>query len=159
MCGPLGRRIEIQREYMPKRISIADPVEARRTHQHMHIKCRQIAAKKESEHKCTAFDLYRALGGNEAWRRTWMRRITLVFLGEALRQTAKNLRQDGTLWRLSTWRSGCHFLFGKRGMLRTGFRPWRDYLRADFHPGQENSGLSQAWLQHNATRFTVVGAG
>jgi len=41
----------------------------------------------ESEHKNTAFDLYQALGGNHEWRITWFRRITVVFLGDVLRQT------------------------------------------------------------------------
>jgi predicted metal-dependent hydrolase len=111
----------------------------------------------ESEHKCTAFDLYRALGGNEAWRRIWMRRVTLMFLGEAMRQTISNLRHDGTLWRWSTWRSAAGFYFGKGGVMRASYRPWRNYMRADFHPGQGESGLSQAWLQDNAAQFTVVG--
>ena len=49
----------------------------------------------ESEHKSTAFDIYRALEGSESWRITWFRRITLIFLGDLLRQTLNNLRRDG----------------------------------------------------------------
>ena len=40
----------------------------------------------ESEHKSTAFDLYRALGGNDEWRLKWFRRATMFFLTDLLRQ-------------------------------------------------------------------------
>jgi uncharacterized protein len=61
-----------------------------------------------AEHKCTAFDLYQAMEGSHTWRVKWMRRVTLIFLTDALRQTLNNLRHDGTLWRWSTWKkSAC----------------------------------------------------
>lgn len=110
----------------------------------------------EAEHKCTAFDLYRALGGNEDWRRKWMRRVTLIFLGDTLRQTLANLRRDGTLWRLSTWRSAAHFLFGRKGLLRQSFRPWRDWFRPDFHPAQHASDRSERWLRDHAAAWRPV---
>src|SRR5512140_2392913 len=100
----------------------------------------------ESEHKSTAFDIYRSLEGNEAWRITWFRRITLIFLGDLLRQTLNNLRRDGTLWRWRTWTSGVSFLFGRRGLVRQTWRPWRRYLQADFHPGQQDTGKARRWL-------------
>jgi predicted metal-dependent hydrolase len=112
----------------------------------------------ESEHKCTAFDLYQALGGNEEWRIKWFRRVTMIFLGDTLRQTVNNLRRDGTLWKWSTWQSAASSLFGPRGLLRLTFRPWRAYLRADFHPNQQDSGLSQRWLAEYSHRYTAVGA-
>jgi predicted metal-dependent hydrolase len=111
----------------------------------------------ESEHRNTAFDLYRALGGNEAWRRTWFRRVTLIFISDTLRQTVANLRQDGTLWQWRTWASAARFLLGKQGLVRQTFRPWRDYLRADFHPSQHDARASQAWLQDNRERYQPVG--
>jgi predicted metal-dependent hydrolase len=112
----------------------------------------------ESEHKCTAFDLYQALGGSHEWRITWFRRVTLVFLGDTLRQTASNLRQDGTLWRWSTWKSAASYLFGQRGLVRQTFRPWKDYLRRDFHPSQHDSSASQQWLREHQDQFAPVGA-
>ena len=112
----------------------------------------------ESEHKCTAFDLYKALGGNEEWRLTWMRRVTFIFLGDTLRQTANNLRRDGTLWQWSTWKSAASYLFGKRGLVRQTYKPWREYFRAEFHPGQQDSTPSQQWLSDNRQRYTPVGA-
>ena len=110
----------------------------------------------EAEHKCTAFDLYQALGGSHAWRSTWMRRITLVFLADTLRQTVHNLRRDGTLWQWSTWRSATHHLLGREGLLRRTFKPWRAYFRPDFHPSQQSSELSAHWLRDNAASYTPV---
>jgi uncharacterized protein len=112
----------------------------------------------EAEHKCTAFDLYQALGGSHAWRVRWMRRITLIFLADTLRQTLNNLWRDGSLWRLSTWRSGWRHMLGTDGLLRASWRPWRAYFRADFHPNQQSSDLSRLWLRDNATLYTRVGA-
>lgn len=112
----------------------------------------------ESEHKSTAFDLYQALGGTHEWRITWFRRVTLIFLGDTLRQTINNLRHDGTLWKWSTWKSAASYLFGKRGLIRESYRPWREYLRRDFHPSQQESDLSRRWLEDNMTAYTPVTA-
>ena len=112
----------------------------------------------ESEHKCTAFDLYQASGGSHEWRITWFRRITLIFLGDTLRQTVANLRRDGTLWKWSTWNSAARHLFGQRGLIRQTFKPWRDYKRRDFHPSQHDSTPSQRWLTDHNDRYLPVGA-
>jgi uncharacterized protein len=112
----------------------------------------------ESEHKSTAFDLYKALGGNEHWRLKWMRRVTVIFLLDTLRQTVNNLHRDGTLWKWSTWKSAASYLFGKQGLVRQTFRPWRDYFRADFHPAQHDTSASQRWLEDNRERYAPVGA-
>jgi predicted metal-dependent hydrolase len=111
----------------------------------------------ESEHKTTAFDLYKALGGTEEWRLKWMRRTTFFFLTDALRQTITNLQCDGTLWQWSTWKSGAKFLFGKRGLVRLTYRPWREYFRADFHPKQQDSSASVRWLIEHRDQFVPVG--
>ncbi|MDF2467431.1 MAG: hypothetical protein K0Q43_5666 [Ramlibacter sp.] len=112
----------------------------------------------ESEHKSTAFDLYQALGGNHEWRVTWFRRVTMIFLGDTLRQTVDNLRRDGTLWKWQTWKSAATTLFGKRGLIRQTWRPWRAYLRQDFHPAQQDSGPSRLWLAEHRDRYVPVGA-
>ncbi len=112
----------------------------------------------ESEHKSTAFDLYQALGGNHEWRVTWFRRVTIVFLGDTLRQTIANLQRVGTLWKWSTWKSAASYLFGKRGLVRETWRPWREYKRRDFHPSQLDNELSRRWLAGNRERYSLVGA-
>ena len=112
----------------------------------------------ESEHKNTAFDVYQALGGSHAWRITWFRRVTLIFLGDTLRQTVDNLRRDGTLWQWRTWASAARWLLGRRGLVRAAFKPWFAYLRRDFHPRQQESGLARRWLRDNASAYSVVGS-
>ena len=112
----------------------------------------------ESEHKSTAFDLYQALGGSHDWRVRWFRRVTFIFLGDTVRQTLSNLRQDGTLWRWSTWKSAASYLFGRSGLVRQTFGPWRDYLRRDFHPSQHDSSASVRWLSEQSHQFVPVGA-
>ena len=112
----------------------------------------------ETEHKAAAFDLYRALDGNHAWRVRWFRRITTSFLLDVARQTLANLRRDGTLWRFGTWRSAARLLFGRQGLLRQNIGAWRDYLREDFHPGQHDSDLSARWLAAHRDQYLPVGA-
>lgn len=111
----------------------------------------------ESEHKSTAFDLYQALDGSHTWRLKWMRRVTFFFLTDCIRQTIDNLRRDGTLWKWSTWKSAGSYLFGKRGLVRLTFKPWRAYFRRDFHPNQQDASASVRWLREHSDQFTPVG--
>ena len=111
----------------------------------------------ESEHRDIAFDLYRALGGNEAWRLTWFKRISTIFITDVLRQTVLNLRRDGTFWRWRTWASAASFLFGRDGLVRHTWTPWRDYLRADFHPGQHDDAAARDWLVAHRDAYVPVG--
>jgi hypothetical protein len=85
----------------------------------------------EAEHKCTAFDLYHALGGSHAWRVRWMRRVTVIFLTDTLRQTMDNLRRDGTLWQ---WTPG-----PVRGATCWGEM---DFCAAAGSPGKRTSGTT-----------------
>lgn len=112
----------------------------------------------ESEHKNTAFDVYAALGGSHEWRIKWFRRVTFIFLSDTLRQTVNNLYHDGTLWKWRTWTSAASYLFGQRGLIRQTFKPWREYLRRDFHPDQQASDLSARWLASNTQAYTAVAA-
>ena len=112
----------------------------------------------EAEHRSTAFDLYRALGGDEERRQRWFRRITVFFIRDALAQTVHNLRRSGHLWSWRTWRGAASFLFGRDGLVRGTRAAWRDYLRADFHPHQHDASASRAWLEGNQGNYAVVGA-
>jgi predicted metal-dependent hydrolase len=100
----------------------------------------------ELEHRSTAFDLYRALGGNELWRKRLFRVVSLHFVADTARQTVNNLWHDGTLFRPSTWISAWRTLFGRGGFVRCGFGLWREYLRADFHPRQGDGSGGERWL-------------
>lgn len=114
-------------------------------------------ASEETEHRSTAFDVYSALGGNEVWRRRWMRLITFHFTTDVLRQTARNLWHDGELLRWRTWKSGLSFFFGRHGLVRHTFGPWRAYFKADFHPSKQDGTLAVQWLQRNEGAYSVVG--
>ena len=111
----------------------------------------------EAEHCSTAFELYRAVGGDHAWRVRWFRRVTLIFVADTLRQTVANLRRDGTLWRWRTGRSAVSLLFGRGGLVRHAFAPWRAWFRRDFHPCQLRSERSSRWLSENRASWSAVG--
>ena len=111
----------------------------------------------ESEHRNTAFDMYKALGGNHLWRIRVFRYITATFLLDISRQTLRNLQHDGSLWRWSTWRGAWRLLFGADGLIRGNYRPWRAYFAPDFHPSQQPAELSARWLLDNGSQYKVVG--
>jgi predicted metal-dependent hydrolase len=113
----------------------------------------------ELEHRSTAFDLYRAAGGNELWRRRLFRIVSTHFAFDLLRQTLLNLWRDGTLLRIGTWRSAWRTLFARGGLLRESFGPWRAYLRSDFHPAQADGGPGERWLAEHGDLAPAVGAG
>jgi uncharacterized protein len=114
-------------------------------------------ASEETEHRSTAFDLYRALGGDETWRLRLFRVVTFHFIVDALRQTLNNLWHDGSFWRLSTWVGGWRFLFGRGGLVPGLYRPWRRYLSADFHPSQQDASRAESWLREHAAQWEAVG--
>lgn len=114
-------------------------------------------AAEESEHKTTAFDIYRELGGSEEYRLKWFKRVTVLFLIDAARQVVNNLWHDGSLFKWSTWKSAASYLFGQRGLLRSLYQPWKTYLRAGFHPNEHDATLSENWLRDNSGQFTRVG--
>ncbi len=104
----------------------------------------------ESEHRATAFDLYRALGGDHRWRVGTFRFVLRLFLWDLARQTLRNLWQDGSWWRPSTWRGAAVFLFGRDGFLRVSRPCWREYRREDFHPSQGDGVPAERWLREHA---------
>jgi hypothetical protein len=100
----------------------------------------------ELEHRSTAFDLYRALGGSHVWRVRIFKVVSWHFVTDVLRQTAHNLWRDGTWWRPSTWASAWRVLFGRQGLARLGWAPWKRYLAADFHPAEGDGAAGERWL-------------
>jgi predicted metal-dependent hydrolase len=115
-------------------------------------------ASEELEHRSTAFDLYRAMGGNEKWRRKLFFVVSVNFVVDLCRQTTRNLWRDGSLWRLSTWASGLRVLGGRDGLLRRCAGPWRRYLAADFHPAQQDGSAGERWLAAHAELAPPLGA-
>ena len=107
-------------------------------------------ASEEHEHRCTAFDLYRALGGNETWRLRLFRLVSWHFATDVLRQTLHNLWRDGTWRQAATWSSAWRTLFGPQGVVRTQWRGWRRYTAPDFHPSEADGLKAQRWLAEHA---------
>ena len=117
----------------------------------------QWHAAEEAEHRCTAFDVYKALGGNEKWRIRIFHYVTYTFLTDVMLQTMHNLWRDGSLFKPSTWKSGYQLLLSKNGLLRSNFGHWKAYKKADFHPAQQSALLSEQWLQNNTSAYSLVG--
>ena len=114
-------------------------------------------ASEEAEHRSVAFDVYRALGGSELWRRRWMRIVSLHFTTDVLRQTVRNLWHDGELLRWRTLKSAASFFFGEHGLVRHTFKAWREYFEPEFHPMQQGGELAERWLAANdGTAFRPV---
>ena len=111
----------------------------------------------ESEHRSTVLSLYRELGGNDEWRLRWFRHVSLLFIADALRQTVHNLRAEGRLWRWRTWAGAATFLFGRGGLARCSFGPWRDYFRAGFRPQDHDAKASADWLAANRAAYEPLG--
>jgi uncharacterized protein len=112
----------------------------------------------EIEHRSTAFGIYRALGGGEAWRLGIFRVVLRMFLLDVARQTLHNLWRDGSWWRPSTWAAAGCFLFGRDGFLTVSQPLWRLYLRPDFHPEQADGQRAQRWLAEHAALVPAVNA-
>jgi len=117
----------------------------------------QWHAAEEAEHRCTAFDVYKALGGNEKWRIRIFHYVTVTFIGDVMLQTMHNLWRDGSLFKLSTWKSGYQLLLSKDGLFRSNIGHWKAYKKSDFHPAQQSAVLSEQWLQNNTSAYSLVG--
>lgn len=114
-------------------------------------------ASEETEHRCVSFDIYRAMGGNEVWRKRWMITVTVFFLSDIFRQTINNLWHEGSLFKLSTWRSAWRHLFTKEGLFTSSFSDWKSYFRKDFHPSIHDDRPSIQWLQTRSSSYQAVG--
>jgi len=112
----------------------------------------------EIEHRSTAFELYRALGGAEPWRTGIFRVVLRLFLLDAARQTLNNLWHDGSWWRPSTWTAAARFVFGRDGFWTVSRPLWRGYLRDGFHPAQADGSRALRWLADHAGLATPVAA-
>lgn len=105
-------------------------------------------ALEESEHKTVAFDVFRAVGGDEDTRRRAMKLagVSLVFIVGG--QTIAGVIRDRRAWRrgpgnlLASLRR-----FRRNPLLSTRFRArLKDYYRDDFHPLDHDSAeLEAAW--------------
>lgn len=88
----------------------------------------------ELEHRSTAIDIYRTLGGGYL-RRIWIAFITSVlFAFTHTRCLIEFLRAKKVLWRVKTWRTGMPYVFGRKGVYRLFLTEWVKYFLPGFHP-------------------------
>jgi predicted metal-dependent hydrolase len=96
-----------------------------------------------------AFDVYRAVGGNEKMRKRAMRQATFFLLLDVMIGVVHILRRDKKFWQPRLWAQGWKFLFFKEGILRRVWPAYKEYYRDGFHPWQRDTRpLLQAW-QHS----------
>lgn len=112
----------------------------------------------EIEHRSTAFDLYRAIGGHEAGRKQAFWYVSLNLFTDLALQVASNLWRNGAWKRARTWTQGLRLMWGPDGLLRGNLRGWWAYRRPDFHPSQQDSPAAARWLAENAALWRTVGA-
>ena len=72
-------------------------------------------------------------------------------------QTCNNLWHEGSLFKLSTWRSAWRHLFAKQGLFTSSFAAWKQYFRPDFHPDEHDDQLSRQWLQTHLQTYQAIG--
>jgi len=98
-------------------------------------------ALEETEHKAVAFDVYRAIGGDEKTRRRALTITSVHLVTTVLRTAFAMLRQDGQFYKWQTWKDCWRFLLGKRSFLRAIRPDWQAYFRNGFHPWQHDDGI------------------
>jgi predicted metal-dependent hydrolase len=116
----------------------------------------------ECEHKAVAFDVYRAVGGDEATRRKAMRMATMALAFIAGYHTVAGALRDRRSYRRasllrSLWRNRNNPLFSRRLRQRLA-----DYHRPDFHPLQHDTTAIEAawrrWLDDDGPRPDTAAA-
>ncbi len=97
-------------------------------------------AAEEMEHKSVAFDVYRAVGGNEKLRKRALRQATFFLFVDVFGGLVHMLRRDRKLWKSGVWIDGWKFLFAKKdGILRQVWPAYKEYYRDGFHPWQRDT--------------------
>ena len=96
-------------------------------------------AAEEMEHKSVAFDVFRAMGGDEKMRKRALRQATWFLTVDIVGGLIHMLRRDGKMWNWKIWKEGFRFLFGDNGILRRVYPAYKDYFRDGFHPWQRDT--------------------
>ncbi len=103
-------------------------------------------AVEETEHKALAFDVYRAVGGDDSRRRMMLKIVTLILARDVMRNTYAILKTERKHLSARVWWSGIRFLFGRDGLVSGAFRNWRAFGQSDFHPWKtDNRQLIEDW--------------
>lgn len=90
----------------------------------------------ELEHRSTAFDMFRELGGGY-FTRVYIAMLTsILFAFVHTRCLLEFLHEKKLLWKWSTWRVGMPYVFGKKGVYRLFLTDWILFFKPGFHPYQ-----------------------
>ncbi len=105
-------------------------------------------AVEELEHKSVAYDVFEQVGGTLAERRAAVAMLLVFMAPPILGSWLLLMAKDG---QLGNWREnarGIKALFGRDGFLTAVFKSIPDYLKADFHPSQQQTmALEAEWKQ------------
>lgn len=90
----------------------------------------------ELEHRSTAIDMYRRMGGGYGTRVGVALITSFFFALSHTRCLLAFLREKKLLWKWHTWSVGWPYIFGKRGVYRLFLTHWILYFKPGFHPRQ-----------------------
>ena len=112
----------------------------------------------ELEHKATAGEVFRAVGGRYRTRAFEMGMSFLLWPTSMVLMQLYLLAKDGSIWNLRDVARGFWFAFGPRGLF-SGLLPGViSYLRPSFHPWQrDDSALIEGWAPDKLATVRAVG--
>lgn len=96
-------------------------------------------ALEELDHKAVAFDVYRAVDGDEVTRLRWMLRITFAFVIGVSFLHIKLMKADGHFARPFAIAKSWWKFWGPRGYFTRRLPAYLRYYKRDFHPWQDDS--------------------
>lgn len=88
----------------------------------------------EIEHRSTAIDLYRALGGGYFTRVSIGAWVSIAFLIAHVRCIVDFLIAKKLLFNGRVWSRGIKYLVGQRGIYKLVLKYWLSYFKLGFHP-------------------------
>jgi predicted metal-dependent hydrolase len=91
-------------------------------------------AAEENEHKCVAFDVFRAVGGTEVERIAIMALASVIFWAKLVEHQARMMAADGTALSPREWADLGWFLFGEPAMMARLIPYYVRYYTPGFHP-------------------------
>ncbi|MCA9533224.1 MAG: metal-dependent hydrolase [Myxococcales bacterium] len=103
-------------------------------------------AVEEIEHKAVAFDVFEAVSGDRDLLHRVGAMTTAFFLFQQVRRTALTLKALGHRPTVREWKDTATFLFGRKGVITSVAKPYREFFSDTFHPwDHDNSHLVERW--------------
>jgi uncharacterized protein len=90
----------------------------------------------ELEHRSTAIDIYRSIGGGYFERVFWAWFVSLLFAFVHTRCLIAFLHAKKAFWHWGTWRPGLPYVFGRKGVYHLLLTDWMRFFVPGFHPDQ-----------------------